>query len=64
MNPALATPLTPGMGYLRAARLAGESREKERSIRDPAIGKGILAEEEAATLFDLEEISKNRLRKG
>jgi len=64
MNPALATLLTPRIGYLRAARLAEESMEKRRPIRDLAIEKGILTGEEADALFDLEEISRNRNRMG
>jgi fumarate hydratase class II len=63
MNPALATLLTSRIGYLRAARIAEESMEKRRPVRDLAIEKGILSEEEADALFDLEEISRNRYRK-
>jgi len=64
MNPALATLLTPRIGYLRAAKLAEESMEKKRPIRDLAVEKGILSEGEADALFDLEEISRNRYREG
>jgi aspartate ammonia-lyase len=63
-NPSLATLLVPKIGYLRAARLAEESMEKKRPIRDLAIEKGILTAEEADSLFDLEEISRNRFGKG
>ncbi|MDD1665530.1 MAG: aspartate ammonia-lyase [Methanomicrobiales archaeon] len=63
MNPALATLLTSRIGYLRAARIAEEAMEKRRPIRDLAVEKGILTEKEADTLFDLEEISRNRYRK-
>jgi aspartate ammonia-lyase len=62
MNPSLATLLSPRIGYLRAARLAEESMEKRRPIRDLAIEKGILTKEDADALFDLEEISRNRYR--
>jgi aspartate ammonia-lyase len=64
MNPALATLLAPRIGYLRAARLAEESVEKRRPIRDLAVEKGIITEEEAGALFNLDEIAKNRYRKG
>ena len=64
LNPSLATLLSTRIGYLRAARLAEESLEKKRPVRDLAIEKGILPREEADALFDLEEISRNRLRDG
>jgi len=63
MNPALATLLSPKIGYLQAAELATEAMEKRQSIRDLVVTKGILSKEEADRLFDLETISKNRYRK-
>ena len=63
MNPALATLLTSRIGYLRAARIAEEAMEKKRPIRELAVEKGILSEKEADTLFNLEEIARNRYRK-
>jgi aspartate ammonia-lyase len=62
MNPALATLLAPKIGYLRAARLAEEALEKRRPVRDLAVEKGILTGEEAASVFDLPEIARNRYR--
>lgn len=64
MNPALATLLSSRIGYLRAARLAEESMEKKRPVRELAVEKGILSEKEADALFDLAEISRNRYRNG
>jgi aspartate ammonia-lyase len=64
MNPALATLLAPRIGYLRAARLAEESLEKKRPVRDLAVEKGIITQEEAASLFDPAGIAGNRYRKG
>jgi aspartate ammonia-lyase len=64
MNPALATLLSSRIGYLRAARLAEESMEKGRPVRDLAIEQGILTEKEADALFDLGKISRNRYRDG
>jgi aspartate ammonia-lyase len=61
-NPALATLLTPKIGYLRAAELAHESMVQQRPVRDLAIEKGILSEDEAAKLFDLNRIARNRYR--
>jgi aspartate ammonia-lyase len=62
MNPALATLLVPRVGYLRAARLAEEAMEKKRPVRDLAVEKGILDDQEADTVFDLERIARNRYR--
>jgi len=61
-NPALATLLTPKIGYLRAAELAHESLVQQRPVRDLAIEKGILSEDEAERLFDLNRIARNRYR--
>jgi aspartate ammonia-lyase len=61
-NPSLATLLTPKIGYLRAAALAEEAMKKRRAVRDLAVEKGILSEEEADALFDLESIAENRYR--
>jgi aspartate ammonia-lyase len=63
MNPILATLLSPKIGYLRAAELAKESMKTNQPIKDLVIAKGILSEEEANRLFNLETISKNRYRK-
>jgi len=61
-NPALATLLTPKIGYLRAAELAHESLVQQRPVRDLAIEKGILSEDDADRLFDLNRIARNRYR--
>jgi aspartate ammonia-lyase len=61
-NPILATLLTPKIGYLKAAEIAHESMARHRTIRDIAIEKGIITEEEADALFDLHAIAKNRYR--
>ncbi len=62
MNPILATLLSPRIGYLKAAELAKEAMQTNRSIRDLAVEKGILSKDEADRLFNLETISKNRYR--
>ena len=62
MNPILATLLSPKIGYLHAAELAEESMKTNQPIKDLVIARGILSEEEANRLFDLETISKNRYR--
>jgi aspartate ammonia-lyase len=62
MNPILATLLSPKIGYLHSAELAEESMKTKQPIKDLAIAKGILSEEDANRLFNLETISKNRYR--
>jgi aspartate ammonia-lyase len=61
-NPILATLLTPRIGYLKAAEIAHESMTRHKTIRDIAVEKGILTEEEADMMFDLQAIAKNRYR--
>ncbi len=61
-NPALATLLTPKIGYLKAAEIAYESMTQHRPIRDIALEKGILTKEEADVIFDLHAIAANRYR--
>jgi aspartate ammonia-lyase len=61
-NPALATLLTPKIGYLKAAEIAHESAAQHTSVRDIAVEKGLLTEEEADAMFDLHEIATNRYR--
>ena len=62
INPALATLLTPKIGYRKAAELAHESLIKRQAVRDLAVRKGILTEDEADALFDLRMIARNRYR--
>jgi aspartate ammonia-lyase len=64
INPALATLLTPKIGYRKAAEIAHESLLKQQAVRDLAVEKGILTEEEADALFDLRIIARNRYRQG
>ncbi|HML04996.1 MAG TPA: aspartate ammonia-lyase [Methanobacterium sp.] len=59
MNPILATLLSPKIGYLDAAEIAKESMKTKKPIKDIVINKGILSNEEADNLFNLEKISKN-----
>ena len=61
-NPALATLLTPRIGYRKAAELEHESFVQRRAVRDLAVEKGILTENEADALFDLNRIARNRYR--
>ena len=61
-NPALATLLTPKIGYLKAAEIAHESVARQRPVRDIAVEKGILTKEEADAMFDLKAVAQNRYR--
>jgi aspartate ammonia-lyase len=61
-NPVLATMLTGKIGYLEAAKIAHESVQQHRTIRDLAVEKGILTREEADEIFDLHAIARNRYR--
>ncbi len=52
LNPALATLLSPRIGYRRAAEIAEEALERGMPVADLAVEKGILTPEEARLLFD------------
>ncbi|NVM03047.1 MAG: aspartate ammonia-lyase [Candidatus Helarchaeota archaeon] len=51
-NTALATFLNPYIGYLEAAKVAKESLEKNLSIYELVLQKGLLTEEELNKIFD------------
>lgn len=51
-NPALATFLTPHIGYLEAARIAKQALEEGRSVKKIALEKGLLGPEELERIFD------------
>ncbi|MBS3817807.1 MAG: aspartate ammonia-lyase [Candidatus Thermoplasmatota archaeon] len=59
-TPALATLLSPKIGYLKAAELAREAKERDMSIPELAKEKDVLPEEELKEIFDLEEITKSK----
>jgi fumarate hydratase, class II len=50
-NPALATLLSPEIGYDRAAELAGESLEKGIPVPELAVEKGLITKEKAVAIF-------------
>lgn len=50
-NPALATLLSPRIGYQRAAEIVREALERRIPVADLAVEKGILTPEEARDLF-------------
>jgi fumarate hydratase class II len=57
LNPALATLLAPKIGYMKAAELAKECQEKGVPVKELAIAKEILTEEEAEELFTVKAVT-------
>jgi aspartate ammonia-lyase len=51
-NPALATFLSPYIGYLEAAKIAKQTLEQGRSVKDVALEKGLLKPEELDRILD------------
>ena len=51
-NPALATFLSPQIGYLEAAKIAKQALEEGRSVKEIALEKGLLKAEELEHIFD------------
>ncbi|TRO52673.1 aspartate ammonia-lyase [Candidatus Bathyarchaeota archaeon] len=51
-NPALATFLSPHIGYLEAAKIAKQALEEGRSVKEIALEKGLLKPEELECVFD------------
>jgi len=51
-NPALATFLSPHIGYLEAAKIAKQALEEGRSVKEVALEKGLLKPEELERILD------------
>jgi aspartate ammonia-lyase len=51
-NPALATFLSPYIGYLEASKIAKQALEEGRSVKEIALEKGLLKPEEIERIFD------------
>ncbi len=51
-NPALATFLSPHIGYLEAAKIAKQALEEGRSVKEIALEKGLLKPEELERILD------------
>jgi fumarate hydratase, class II len=51
-NPAMATALSPRIGYQRAAEIAREAYTSGKTIREIALARGIFSEEELDALLD------------
>jgi len=60
-NPALATFLSPHIGYLEASKIAKQASEEGRSVKEVALEKGVLKPEELERILDLKRLlSKKR----
>ncbi|BAZ28203.1 fumarate lyase [Cylindrospermum sp. NIES-4074] len=55
---ALVTALNPHIGYLNAAAVAKESLETGKSLRQIVLERGLMSEEELATVLNLEQMSE------
>lgn len=51
-NPALATFLSPYVGYLEASKIAKQALQQGRSVKEIALEKGLLKPEELKRIFD------------
>ncbi len=51
-NPALATFLSPHIGYLEASKIAKQALEEGRSVKEIALEKGLLKPEDLERIFD------------
>jgi len=58
LNPSPATLLTPSIGYLKAAEIVKEARERGVSIIEIAVEKGLIKVEDAERIFDGLNMSK------
>jgi aspartate ammonia-lyase len=59
-NPALATFLSPHIGYLEAAKIAKQALEEGRSVKDVALEKGVLSREELERILDPKRLLKGK----
>ena len=59
-NPAMATLLSPKIGYLEASKLANEARQRDLPVAELAVMKGIISKEEAEELLDPFKAARNR----
>jgi aspartate ammonia-lyase len=55
-NPALATFLSPHIGYLEASKIAKQALEQGRSVKEIALEKGLLTAEELERILDLKRL--------
>jgi fumarate hydratase class II len=63
-NPSLAVFLSPCLGYLEAAKVAKQSSEEKRSVKEVALEKGVLKPAEAKEIFESEFLLGKKRRLG
>jgi aspartate ammonia-lyase len=61
-NPSLATLLSPKIGYLASAEIAKKALERGISVKEMAIEKGVITEEEAEIIFDMKKVTKSKYK--
>jgi fumarate hydratase, class II len=61
-NAVLATALNPVVGYLKAAEIAKEAHERDMTIRDVVIERGILTPEKADEVLDARAMTEGGIR--
>jgi len=61
-NPALATFLSPHIGYLEAAKIAKQALEEGRSVKEIALEKGLLKPEELERMLDLKRLLNKKVK--
>jgi aspartate ammonia-lyase len=59
-NPALATFLSPHIGYLEAAKIAKQALEEGRSVKEVALEKRVLSREELERILDPKRLLKGK----
>jgi len=59
-NPALATFLSPKIGYLEAAKIAKQALEEGRSVKEIVLEKGLITSKELERIFDPKQLLNER----
>ncbi|HTY74344.1 MAG TPA: aspartate ammonia-lyase [Candidatus Nanoarchaeia archaeon] len=62
-NPSLAVYLSPSIGYLEAAKIAEQALEEKRSVKEIALEKGVLKNDEASKIFEKDFLLGKKGRK-
>jgi fumarate hydratase class II len=62
-NAILVTALNPVIGYLKGAEVAKEAMAANRNIKDVAVEKGYLTEEEAGRILDARKMTEGGIQK-
>jgi len=62
-NPSLAVYLSPSIGYLEAAKIAEQALVEKRSVKEIAIEKGVLKNDEASRIFEKDFLLGKKGRK-